>query len=263
MLFDWFTVAAQGLNFLILVWLMKRFLYQPVLNAIEARESRVAGILAEAQAKESAAEQEKSLFQNQNTAFAKQREKLLEDARKEAQNLREKLLAEAHQTADELKAKHQQALLKDQEAFNHALRQRTQAEVLAISRQVLADLANIPFEAQMLSVFLQRLENLPADTLQVLRESSSSSPLILRTAQALSAEQRQACENHLKNILGAQSILVFEPTPTLIGGLELSRQGHKLAWSIEDYLTELENSAHERIQAKQAEHVSENHVSPP
>jgi len=42
MLIDWFTVGAQALNFLILVWLMKRFLYKPVLHAIDEREMRIA-----------------------------------------------------------------------------------------------------------------------------------------------------------------------------------------------------------------------------
>ena len=42
MLIDGFTVGAQVLNFLILVWLMKRFLYQPILDAIDAREQRIA-----------------------------------------------------------------------------------------------------------------------------------------------------------------------------------------------------------------------------
>jgi F-type H+-transporting ATPase subunit b len=42
MLIDWFTVGAQTLNFLILVWLMKRFLYKPILNAIDTREKRIA-----------------------------------------------------------------------------------------------------------------------------------------------------------------------------------------------------------------------------
>jgi F-type H+-transporting ATPase subunit b len=37
MLIDWFTVGAQVLNFLILVWLLKRFLYGPILDAIDAR----------------------------------------------------------------------------------------------------------------------------------------------------------------------------------------------------------------------------------
>ena len=42
MLIDWFTVIAQMLNFLILVWLLKRFLYQPILDAIDAREKGIA-----------------------------------------------------------------------------------------------------------------------------------------------------------------------------------------------------------------------------
>jgi F-type H+-transporting ATPase subunit b len=50
MLIDWFTVGAQVLNFLILVWLMKRFLYKPILNAIDAREKRIAKELADADA---------------------------------------------------------------------------------------------------------------------------------------------------------------------------------------------------------------------
>jgi F-type H+-transporting ATPase subunit b len=46
-LIDWFTVGAQLLNFIILVWLMKRFLYQPVLDAIAAREQKIAAQLAD------------------------------------------------------------------------------------------------------------------------------------------------------------------------------------------------------------------------
>ena len=51
MLIDWFTIGAQALNFLILVWLLKRFLYRPILNAIDARENLVARELSDADAK--------------------------------------------------------------------------------------------------------------------------------------------------------------------------------------------------------------------
>ncbi len=50
MLIDWFTVGAQALNFVVLVWLLKRFLYQPVLDAIDAREARIAKQIGDAQA---------------------------------------------------------------------------------------------------------------------------------------------------------------------------------------------------------------------
>ena len=48
MLIDWFTVGAQVLNFLILIWLLKRFLYKPILHAIDEREERIATELANA-----------------------------------------------------------------------------------------------------------------------------------------------------------------------------------------------------------------------
>ena len=53
MLIDWFTVGAQAVNFLILVWLLRQFLYKPILNAIDAREKRIASELADANAKRS------------------------------------------------------------------------------------------------------------------------------------------------------------------------------------------------------------------
>ena len=55
MLIDWFTVGAQALNFLILVWLLKRFLYKPILHAIDEREKRIAKELADADAKKAEA----------------------------------------------------------------------------------------------------------------------------------------------------------------------------------------------------------------
>jgi len=56
MLIDWFTVGAQALNFLILVWLMRRYLYKPIINAIDAREKRIAAELADAAAKQAEAQ---------------------------------------------------------------------------------------------------------------------------------------------------------------------------------------------------------------
>ena len=65
MLIDWFTVGAQLLNFLILVWLMKRFLYQPVLDAIAAREQKIAAELADAAATKAEAHQQQDEFQQE------------------------------------------------------------------------------------------------------------------------------------------------------------------------------------------------------
>ncbi len=91
MLIDWFTVGAQVLNFLILVWLLKHFLYKPILNAIDAREKRIASELADADAKKSEAQKERDDFQNKNKVFDQQRSAQLSKAADEAKVERERL----------------------------------------------------------------------------------------------------------------------------------------------------------------------------
>jgi F-type H+-transporting ATPase subunit b len=99
MLIDWFTVAAQALNFLILVWLMKRFLYKPILNAIDAREKLIAKELADADAKKAEAQKEHEEFQKKNEEFDQQRAALLTKATDEAKTERERLLDDARKAS--------------------------------------------------------------------------------------------------------------------------------------------------------------------
>ena len=113
MLIDWFTVGAQALNFLILVWLLKRFLYKPVLDAIDAREKRIAEELADADAKKAEAQKDRDDFQHKNEEFDRERAGLLGKATDEAKAERQRLIDDARKAADTLSAKRQQALASD------------------------------------------------------------------------------------------------------------------------------------------------------
>src|SRR5271157_1720119 len=113
MLIDWFTVGAQALNFLILVWLMKRFLYQPILHAIVAREKRIATELADADAKKAEAQMERDEFQRKNEEFDQQRAALLSQAAGEAKAERQRLLDDARKEAGALSARRQETLRND------------------------------------------------------------------------------------------------------------------------------------------------------
>src|ERR1700685_1511369 len=104
---DWFTVGAQAVNFLILVWLLKRFLYKPILDAIDQREKGIAGHLAEAEAKTSEAEQDRDDLQRKNETFDRQRDSLMQKAADEAGAERKRLLDEARKDADTLRANRQ------------------------------------------------------------------------------------------------------------------------------------------------------------
>jgi len=151
MLIDWFTVGALVLNFLLLVWLMKRFLYRPILQAIDAREQRIATELADAAAKQADAQQAREEFRYKNTAFEQRRAALLRQAVDEAKVERLRLLDEARQAADSLSAKQQETLHREQQQLHDELTRRTREEAFAIVRKALTDLAGASLEERVRS----------------------------------------------------------------------------------------------------------------
>jgi len=242
MLIDWFTIGAQALNFLILVWLMKRFLYRPILNAIDAREKLVAKELADADAKKAEAQRERDEFQKKNEEFDRQRAGLLTKATDEAKAERLRLLEEARKAADALSAKRQESLINDARNLNQAISRLTQQEVFAITRKVLTDLATVSLEEQMGEVFTRRLRALDEKSKAVLGEAlkQNSEPVLVRSTFDLPGPQRAAIQNALNETFSAEIHLRFETSPDLVSGIELTTHGQKVAWSISEYLASLE-----------------------
>ncbi|MGA7275606.1 MAG: hypothetical protein WBX14_12235, partial [Candidatus Udaeobacter sp.] len=182
MLIDWFTVGAQALNFLILVWLLKRFLYKPILRAIDAREKRIAAELADADAKKAEAQKERDDFQQKNEQFDQQRAALLSKATEEAKVERQRLLDEARKAAEVLSAKRNETLRTDARHLNQAISRRTQEEVFAIARKALTDLASASLEERIAEVFVRKLQAMDGQAKTRLAESlkTASGPAVVR-----------------------------------------------------------------------------------
>ncbi|MEO6743198.1 MAG: F0F1 ATP synthase subunit delta [Caldimonas sp.] len=253
MLIDWFTVGAQVLNFGILVWVMKRFLYQPVLDAVAAREQRIAAQLADAATARAEAHREQDDFRKKNQAFDEQRADLLRKAREAAQSERERLQVEARAAADAARAQQAQALVTDAQHLRAEITRLAQDQVFQISRRVLGDLAGLGLEQRVCEVFIQRLRGVEGSALATLDVAlatvSAAAPALLRSAFELPAPQRAAIQAALDASFGRAIPLKFETTPELVGGIELAADGQKLAWSISDYLDELSSGLEARLGA--------------
>ncbi len=256
MLIDWFTVGAQVLNFIILVWLMKRFLYQPVLDAIAARERKIAAQLADAAATKAQAHRQQDEFEKKCQSFDEQRAELLRQATDAAKSEGERLRTEARQAADAASAARAKALLTDTEHLHAEIALRMQQQVFDISRRVLGDLADLSLEQRACEVFIQRLKAVDGTALaalsKALKATSEAAPALLRSAFDLPAPQRDAIQAALAETFGQAIALKVETAPELVGGIELSAQGQKLAWSIADYLRDLSaglEASHDVIEA--------------
>jgi F-type H+-transporting ATPase subunit b len=252
MLIDWFTVGAQALNFIILVWLLKRFLYKPILDAVDAREKRIAAELADAETKKADAQKERETFEHKNQDFDHQRAGLLQRATGEADAERKRLLDEARQVADAAAAKRRDALQNDVVALDQAIRRLTQQEVFAIARKTLADLASASLEQAMTDLFIRRLQALDpkarADIAKAI--SAASEPAIVRSTFDLPEAQCGAVQKAVREVFAADGLLRFETAPDLVSGIELSAGGQKICWSIADYFAAMEQGVGALVQAK-------------
>ncbi len=253
MLIDWFTVIAQVINFLVLVWLMKRFLYQPILDAIDAREERIAKALASADAQQAAAGKERDEYRSKNEEFAGKRDALMSQVKAEAQSEHQRLLDVARQDAANFLKKRQETQRSDARNLNQVLRERTQQEVFAIARKTLSDLAGRTLEEELCTIFLHRLRTLDDETKSILAAalSSASAPARLRSAFELPAQEQASIQSALNATFQAEIPLRFESGAELISGIEFAIDGHKLAWNIADYLTTMEQGISEVLNGKE------------
>ena len=255
MLIDWYTVAAQVINFAILVWLLKRFLYRPILRAIDAREKRIADSLAEAEETREEAEAERRTFEERNAAFEQSRQERLGQVADEARDEHHRLMEAARRSAEQFRERQIEALRREQTRLGDELVSEARERILSIARRALADLAHRDLESAMTAVFLERLESLDGEQRQRLTErlGRADEELRLRTACPLSDPQRRQIESALAETLGIDTSVRFEVAPELVGGIELVSDGEKLGWSIDEYLKALRHHLAERLDGESAD----------
>ena len=255
MLIDWFTVGAQALNFVILVWLLKRFLYQPILNAIDAREKRIAKELADADAKKNEAKKESDEYQHKNEEFDRQRADVLNKATDAANAESQRIIDNARKAADDLSAKRAEALRNDAHNLNQAISRRAQQEVFAIAHKALVDLAGTTLEQRMSEVFMQRVRTITDEAKLHLYDAlkNASKPVLVRSAFDLPQAQQGAIQNAVNEAFSADIPLRFETAPDIVSGIELGTDGQKVSWSIAEYLHSLQQGVDELVKQQQPE----------
>jgi F-type H+-transporting ATPase subunit b len=249
---DWPTLIAQIVNFLILVWLLKRFLYGPIIRAMDQREEKIASRLKDAKAKQENAESEAEAFRKKTQELDAQREQLLAQAKQDADAHRKELMQKAREEVDALQARWRDVVAHQKRAFLQDLRQRAAQQTLAVARRALGDLAGADLEARIVEAFLARLEALPDDEWAALARPSTDEDeervVVVRSAFELPDAARQRLQGIVRSHVGDDAQIRHETSFDLIAGIELRGQGRRIAWSLASYLDALEEAAAEAFE---------------
>jgi F-type H+-transporting ATPase subunit b len=237
MLIDWFTVGAQIVNFLILVWLLKRYLFAPIIKAIDAREKDIATRRETATAEQAKAQAEQEGCLHEREKLEANRTAILADAKSQAQTERTKLLEEATHAADEVRQRRFKDLQRETAEFQDDLIRLTTNEIIAGSRKMVKDLASADLAAALVEVFISRLpaNSGPANSDQPDGQPSQG-PLRLNSSFPLLPIQEKALESQIQASFHTTRKVEFYVDPTLLWGLNLTVGDQKISWNADDYL---------------------------
>ncbi|MEH6406096.1 MAG: hypothetical protein V7767_02355 [Leeuwenhoekiella sp.] len=244
---NWFTVIAQIINFLILVWLLKKFLYKPIMNAVNDREKKITDELKDADAQKVTAQKEKEDFKKKNEDFDRYKKGLMDKAVSDANTQKQQLIDTAKKEANKLRSTLEKAAKEDQKNDTEAIAQKYQGQVFAMTRKALIDMASISLEEQATNTFIKRLKASTGEEKEQLGDAfkSNTNTVLVRSTFDLPVKQQQKLNDAVNVVLNAKTELQFKTTPELISGIELSTNGYKMAWSFSEYLNALEENISE------------------
>ena len=250
---DWLTVAAQIVNFLVLVWLLQRFLYRPITGAMRRREAKIEERLAEAKDARAEAEREAERLDSERAELEARKDEMLDQAREEADELRDRLESELRAEMEDKRAAWTRHLAEERDAFARTLQRRAGQQVLDIAARVLGEFADAELSERVAGTFLARLDALDDDTRDKLAEAASESgSATVETGTALDSAARGRVTRGLHEALSSDLEVEYREDPEVLLGVRLTVGEQSVEWSAAHHLRRLESTLDEVLETARA-----------
>jgi F-type H+-transporting ATPase subunit b len=252
---DYFTIIAQIINFLILVFLLRRFLYGPVIKSMDEREQQMISRLKETEKKKKEAEEEAESFRQMKRELSVKRQEMIAKATEEVKILQSDLTKKARTEVEANIADWDESARRQRVSALADLRLRTGEEIYAIARRALQDLADEKLERQIINTFMQRLQDMGNFEEEKIKEfyKTLGQQITVRSTFEIPEEMRQKIREIIRNQIGIDIKIQFKTAPELICGVEMIASDMKIAWSIASYLDTLNADLLEEINQRAAE----------
>lgn len=240
MAIDWFTVGAQMINFLILIWLLKKFLYRPIIKAMASREQGLVDRLHRVETQMSEAEQLKKRYEASLEQLASDKDNILAEARQQAETDRNQQMQSLNDELQQEKKRFDQEMYQQQQQLGGVINKVIAEKALQLCGKILSGLADQSLEQQIVEHFLQNLAKLLDDEQSVLQQALSQDDVVTIISRfPLDETQRSKIRSRLEQLVPVRE-MVFEQDSRLMCGITLEAGGRSWEWNIDRYLAELE-----------------------
>jgi F-type H+-transporting ATPase subunit b len=221
--FNLFTFVLEIINFLILVWILQRLFYKPLLEVIAKRKQFIDQSLNDAKNLQQQAEQQLSLYENRQKQWEYEKQTAIAA-------LHQQLEAERRTQLDRLNADLEQERQKAKVSFSkqqQELHQQTEKQALQngakFAGMLLQQATSPELEARLFIMLVDNLTTLPeaCKLCLTLLGTKKSIPIKITSAYVLPIEMRQQLEQKLAMLINSQINFQYHQDKTLIAGLRM------------------------------------------
>lgn len=216
---DWWTLALQTVNVLVLLWLLKRFLMQPVAAMIDARQAAAAKLIADAEAARTDAIAEKQKAAAETIRLAAASDDALKAALAEADAAKAALLADAKTEAGKLRMAAETDIERHRKETEASYAEDAKSLAIDIAAKLVAQLPDSAKIAGFIDGIATALQTLPPESLAAITEGG---PVPIRAARVLTEEEADIIRARLASVLGKPVEITVVADPTLLAGLEIA-----------------------------------------
>jgi F-type H+-transporting ATPase subunit b len=251
--FDLFTFSAQIVNFIVLVVLLRIFLYKRIIDAMDKREKKIASRLQEAEERESSAREQEEELTAKNRELDENRDDILAKARNEAEERREELLQEAEKEVRDRKEQWLEAVEEDKKDMMREIRDLTTKSLLEVVRRIVNDLAGKELQEQIVHTFLGRLSDISSEERKDLKDSllENEGNILVRCSFTLDDDQRQMIQKEMERTFEVTVSCSYETPEDMSFGIEIASKSAKVSWTLDSYINSLQDEMNRRLEEEE------------
>jgi F-type H+-transporting ATPase subunit b len=242
---NWSTFILEIVNFLVLVWILQRFFYKPVLDMIARRRGQIEQSLQEARNERQEAERLQRLYEGRLSEWEQEKQAARMSLDRDLDAERSRRLAEVKAELGRERQKAQAVAQQEQEHQSRRLEQQAIAMAASFGARLLTRIAGPELERQLVLAALHDLRTLPDNQREQLRQAwrSESAPLTVTTAYALDEPLRSALENTIGQVVDRPVLYNYHVDRALIAGMRVAWGPWILRANIQDDLQSLAEAA--------------------
>ncbi len=221
---DWWTLALQTVNVLILIWILGRFFFRPVMDIVVKRQQEANKLLADAAAARQEAADVHADADKARAKIAAEQERLIAEARAAAQIETRNLLEHSSEEIVKLRAEAEAGIARERAAAEAAIIDRASELSIDIARRLLGRFPQQDVLYAFVDEICREVRGLPAAREGLASAATIGHPIEIVTAAPLSDEQTRHVRGALKEAFGVDLPFAFGSDPAIVAGIELKGQ---------------------------------------